>query len=83
MVRSWKKEIPEEEIIKRCKCCINCENIRNYCYNDVTKVVDCEIHGACGWFYWAKIMQTCDHYEPNFEGIMKEAIRKHEEEGNE
>jgi hypothetical protein len=75
---SYIDEIPEKEIIERCKYCTHCMEIRDYHFFDITKVVDCKIHGSCGWFYWSETLQNCSTYKQTFEGIMKEIIEKEE-----
>ena len=68
----------EEEIIQRCRYCIHLIEIRDWWFRDVKTVVDCKIHGDYGWFYWAKELQNCVEYKPNFEGIMKKIIKDSE-----
>jgi hypothetical protein len=77
----------EEEIIKRCRCCIFLIEIRPalaYLLTErekgkITKVMDCKIHGMGGFYYHSEIIQNCDEYKPNFEGIMRKIIKDHEE----
>jgi hypothetical protein len=91
----WKTKIKSErEIIKRCRCCVYLSNVENLSLSSTREsswgevftieyFINCKKHGEYEWFFFARELQTCEYYKPNFEGIMREAIKKHEEEGNE
>ena len=73
-----------EKIKERCNTCIYLINII------IPKAevevepyyINCRYHGDYGWFFWAKEIQNCDQFKPDFTGIMQKII-KEEDEKNE